>query len=890
MDEKEIIISIIENEFNNLSINNLINELRKIPQYDFKSTRTFILKIIRDIDTSLKNTKNKINKYFQDLKSQNALIMKKVYFQSRNKPFISKYNTKDSSDLSYMKENTFYQTQTITNKYKNYDKIESIKNLKSSDENSVKEYDDIFSKDVIEMKSLSGNNGINGNPLKFKKKINLGNKSLSEFKIKKKKKINLIDFNKEQKKEKYNLYKLYNQTFQFNDKNKKNTATINYNNCIKSNSIQNNKKEIGLTIIANKNNKKKKNNKNLMINYNNKRENEYYSNIKLIKQLNNTKKKISSQEKTNSINNNTINNNKNNKEKTQNLILNHNFDSINNNLSNYTNKIIQDMQRKNYGKSDKIEQEKNSFQNINKNNCNNTIIENHNHLFFENINNNNSIIGNICSIDNNCQKLAKEIINFLDSMKELQKNIINKNPKIKEMKYDFEKKKNLLYQKCSKLTKTSNYESLKNNKNFEISKTFSIFYEKTIDKPTNKDNSTDLEKTKEFNLSIANLRKTIEDIKNNSQFLTEQLKSEIIVLNSKLKEKNEKEKENEQYLIQNLNSIRQIYKLLLHHCLKQYDYLSSIDNDSQFSSNSDEEKFNWYINEISKFIDILINKNNNLKNDTSNNNNIPNNINDKNKKEEIKIDNKNNNDEIKKELLKIIVEIITWISPYILSIEKDKDKKNIIKQIETQFEQNKIKEALGLFKSEIKEVITFIENLKTQIKTSEKNKIKNINNKNKNNHLFEEEDVDNMNDKNNFLQLNSTLLGIQNDLIQKIENKQEEIEKIKKDLKNSIQLNNEFMNMAKNQKGQDVNIFAEKYKYLLDLFNSEQEKVKILQNEYVTLLNGLSNYVNNGDEIIIELKKMWNLNPIIKTNFEIAEPEFPEIDPINETDLLSEKS
>ncbi len=98
------------------------------------------------------------------------------------------------------------------------------------------------------------------------------------------------------------------------------------------------------------------------------------------------------------------------------------------------------------------------------------------------------------------------------------------------------------------------------------------------------------------------------------------------------------------------------------------------------------------------------------------------------------------------------------------------------------------------------------------------------------------------------------------------------------------------MNMAKNQKGQDVNIFAEKYKYLLDLFNSEQEKVKFLQNEYVNLLSGLSNYVNNGNEIIIELKKMWNLNPIIKTNFEIAEPEFPEIDPINETDLLTENS
>ena len=71
MEEKEItIISIIDSEFDNLSINNLINELKKIPQYDFKNTRTFILKLFRDIDTSLKNSKNKIKKYFQGLKSQ----------------------------------------------------------------------------------------------------------------------------------------------------------------------------------------------------------------------------------------------------------------------------------------------------------------------------------------------------------------------------------------------------------------------------------------------------------------------------------------------------------------------------------------------------------------------------------------------------------------------------------------------------------------------------------------------------------------------------------------------------------------------------------------------------------------------------------------------------
>ena len=873
MEEKEItIISIIDSEFDNLSINNLINELKKIPQYDFKNTRTFILKLFRDIDTSLKNSKNKIKKYFQGLKSQNDQIIKKIYFQSRNKPLISKYNTKESTNLTNIKDNSFFQTQTA-NDYKNYENIESIKNLKSSEENSVKEYDDIFNKNIIEMKYFSGNNGIK-NPLKFKKKINLGNKSLSEFKIKKKKKICFNDFNKDSNMTNLNLYKIYNQAH-----NNKNNSNISNN---KSNSIKRNKIEISFNNIDNS------------------KENDYYSNIKIIKQLNNTKKKIPSYDKKNIKKNNMklmINNNS--KDKKENIISYHNNDkSINN------NKII-DIQIKSYTNEKNTKEIKNPFKNANNNNINNNTP-------FENINNNTIIQNNYNNefidtnnINNNkeniCQKLANEIIYFIDNMKDLQKNIINKNPNIKEMKYNFEKQKYLLYQKSLKLSKISDNENedkdlnIKDNKKYEISKNFSFFLKKSINNDINKNNNnniTNIENTKELNMSITNLRKTIEDIKNNSQFLAEQLKSEITILNNKLKEKNEKEKEYEQYIFQNLNSIIQIYKLLFPHCLKQYDFLTSIENESHSSRNSSEKKFNWYINEITKFIDILINKNSN--NSNNNNNNILQNISNinnnninicqKNKKEENIID----INEIKNELLKNILEIMTWINPYI-SKDKNNTNINIAKQIETNFEQNKMKEAFDLFKLKIKEIITLIDNLKIKIKKreNEKNKINNSNNKN--NIISCDDDEDNL-DKNNFLQLNSTLLGIQNDLIQKIENKQEEIEKIKKDLKNSIQLNNEFMNMAKNQKGQDVNIFAEKYKYLLDLFNSEQEKVKFLQNEYVNLLSGLSNYVNNGNEIIIELKKMWNLNPIIKTNFEIAEPEFPEIDPINETDLLTENS
>ena len=125
--------------------------------------------------------------------------------------------------------------------------------MKSSEENSVKEYDDIFSKNIIQMKYFSGNNGLKGNPLKFKKKINLGNKSLSEFKIKKKQKINLNIFNQESNKANvnYNLYKIYNQAY--NNKNKNNTTIYNTNNN-KSNSIQRNTVEMNLTHYNSNNN------------------------------------------------------------------------------------------------------------------------------------------------------------------------------------------------------------------------------------------------------------------------------------------------------------------------------------------------------------------------------------------------------------------------------------------------------------------------------------------------------------------------------------------------------------------------------------------------------------------------------------------------------------
>ena len=828
MDEKEI-ISIIDNEFNNLSINNLINELKKIPQYDFKSINTFILKLFRDIDTATKNTKNRIKKYFHNLKSQNNQIIKKIYFQSRNKPLISKYYNKESTNKN---EDLFYQTQSKKDDI-NYDDIQSIKNLKSSEENSFKESD--FTKNYLEMKYFSGNNGIKGGGLKFKKKINLGNKSLSEFKIKKKQKIHLNEH-----KPNYNIYALYNNAYNNKNKNTKKEKNIN-----KPNSINNNKIELSLNNIN--------------------KENDFFLNTKLLQSINLKKKNYSHKKKIINKNNiKLINNNINFQEKKEYLKMfnnaekNNTFNSNINNNSTIKNNSI----------------DINNIQEKYNNNVN--IIKG-----YDNTNNNITII-------NNCYTLSKDIIDFLDNMKDLQKNIINKNPNIKEMKYNFEKSKYSLYQKAQKISidiiDNKKGDKLKYNTNNQISNICSFLIKKSIIN-NNYNNETHFENTKELNLSIINLRKTIEDIKNNSKFLTDQLKTEINNLNNKLKENNEKEKEYKKNTNEYMLSIRKIYKILVSYFNQPYNLLNSLDNENISSEYSIEKKFNWYINEISKYLNLLLNKYQSKDTKIIEKDNI-NNILINNKKDEICQTEIINNIEMKNELSKNILETINMINPF---LSKENDNLSLIKELENKNDEKKINKLLEILKLKIKAIINLIDNLKKQNQNKEK-EMENINkNNNKINISFDEENHENLNDKNNFLQLNSTLLGIQNDLIKKIENKQEEIENIKKDLKDSLQLNKELMNILKNN-GKDVNIFAEKYKYLLNLFNSEQEKVKFWQNEYMNLLNGLSNYVKNGQEIIIELKKMWNLNPIIKTNFEIAEPEFPDIDPINETDLLTEKS
>ena len=88
---------------------------------------------------------------------------------------------------------------------------------------------------------------------------------------------------------------------------------------------------------------------------------------------------------------------------------------------------------------------------------------------------------------------------------------------------------------------------------------------------------------------------------------------------------------------------------------------------------------------------------------------------------------------------------------------------------------------------------------------------------------------------------------IQKDLVNKLENKQKELEEVKLQLKKSLKLHTDLINYIKEHSSpQEINIFAEKYKFLYNLYNNEKKNCLILQKEYVNMLSRLNEYVNNG--------------------------------------------
>ena len=514
---------------------------------------------------------------------------------------------------------------------------------------------------------------------------------------------------------------------------------------------------------------------------------------------------------------------------------------------NFINKIVNKSFKRNDNKLNRISQS------VNINNmCNNI----NNSLSYNAIDNDDSINDKI--ID-----LAKEIIYFLDNFKNLQNTIIKKDVDTKKMKLNFEMQKLSLYQKAKKILNNSYiYNSNNNNNNNNCNesksnisnnskglisttvKSDSISYIKNYF-GNNKNNQSGIGiknnndiNSKELNLSIVNLKKTIEDMKLNDEIICEQLKNEIKDLNNKI---NEKEKIIKNLNSENLEKIINIYKTLLNYSNNKNHLICKVPSD---------KKFDWYIYQINEIIEMSGKEWKKI-NDISSNN---------------KTD-KVNEQIIKEELYKATIDIINWLQPYI-QLNNGNDIKSYISQLEEEFQNYGIKQALNSLKSKIKELIYLLE-------------VNNGNNNNNGNNIIE---------KDKFIKLNSIILNIQNNLKEKIDKKNKEILSIKNDLKNALSLNNKILNILNNYFPQETRIFQEKYDYILSLYNEEQNKVNVLQSEFLNMIDGLIDYIENGNKIYIELGKMWNIKPKKETNFELVEPESDDMGHLSESDLLSNGS
>ena len=537
-----------------------------------------------------------------------------------------------------------------------------------------------------------------------------------------------------------------------------------------------------------------------------------------------------------------------------------------------------------------------SSNNMINNNTNNNII-NKNNI----INTNNNIINtNNLSIE---KFLAKEILKFLEDMKKLQISICRKEPNVKELKKNFEKRKTNLYHEALKFSKTdTNIHILQDNRSYSslISSNSAI----TTGTPLTNSNIVNYtnQNVKELTDSISVLRTALEDIKSNSQFITSQLRSEITNLNNKVSKQMNSIVQYENNLNKNLNSIRNIYKLLkpYYNGFNINSVMDSLQSQNSFAYNvnQQENKFEWYENEIKKIINSLeknnrINENNNIH--IIDQKSFITDINDPNK---LYFNVKN-----------LCSEIIEMIRPYI-NEDENENELNSIFDTKDNFEDGVIMNEIENLKKIIKSLLTQIDNLNIDKEKLERelneSRIQCETYKNALNHTvinkmkydknsFEAED--NFSESENFRKLNNDLLAIQNDLLQKLEMKDIENERNQEEIRELLELNKK---LEKEDEINKINIndvssnfvSIEKYKYLLNLFSNEQDRLKQLKSDYLHLIQDLSNYIENGTKISIDLNKL-NLYTNKKSTYEFnleEEPDSKDLGKLNENDLLTEKS
>ena len=375
------------------------------------------------------------------------------------------------------------------------------------------------------------------------------------------------------------------------------------------------------------------------------------------------------------------------------------------------------------------------------------------------------------------------------------------------------------------------------------------------------------------------MRTALEDIKSNSQFITSQLRSEITNLNHKVSKQMNSIVQYENNLNKNLNSIRNIYKLLkpYYNGFNVNSVMDSLQSQNSFAYNvnQQENKFEWYENEIKKIINSL-EKNNRI----NENNNIH--IID----QKSSITDINDPNKLYFNVKNLCSEIIEMIRPYI-NEDENENELNSIFDTKDNFEDGVIMNEIENLKKIIKSLLTQIDNLNIDKEKLErelnesriqcetyKNALNNtvINKIKYNKNSFDEED--NFSESENFRKLNNDLLAIQNDLLQKLEMKDIENERNQEEIRELLELNKK---LEKEDEINKINIndvssnfvSIEKYKYLLNLFSNEQDRLKQLKSDYLHLIQDLSNYIENGTKISIDLNKL-NLYTNKKTTYEFT--------------------
>ena len=507
---------------------------------------------------------------------------------------------------------------------------------------------------------------------------------------------------------------------------------------------------------------------------------------------------------------------------------------------------------------------------------------------------NHSTIGNISSnVNQNVGIFAKEIIKFLEEMNQLQINICNKVPNIKDLKKNFEKKKNNLYKEALKYTKNDNLYNQVSHDNRSYNSVFSGNSIFTIGTYNGLNYNQHI---KELNDLIITLKTSLEEIKSNSNFITSQLRIEISELNNRNEKLMVSINQYEKNINSNNNSIRNIYKLLnklvVNFSLNN-ENLSLGLNSNTNSLNSHENKFDYYENEIKKIISRLEIKLSNLQNIDNNNH------------QEIKSFNTDIPDTNKlfSSIKDIFNEIIEMIRPYIIQDENENELNNIFDNKDT-FEYGIIINSLKNLKKYINLLIKQIDNLNYHKETllkqlndkkfqneTYKNSINNgiINkfNYNINNNSKEEEKKNS--DNENYKILNNDLLSIQKSLLEKLEMKDTEIEKNQETIKELLLINKKDESI--NEKSSNL-VSNEKYIYLLNLYSNEQEQLNQIKNDYIHLIQELSNYIENGKKISIDINKI-SFNSYKKSTNEVNYEDnldSNDLGRINENDLLTEKN